>query len=390
MNGLRLSNLRNSRGFAIPTAIFVIIVVSLLALGGLYVAQNDATASTGIRRSWKAFNAANAGGTHLLGTWDRFTYGRMKPGEEYDTGWRKLPDGSDYRASVRRVDDGSVVNQMLYRIRTVGRPGRGVTAQRLVVTMAKADRAEGLCCDGAMKTRGLLNIRGTGAGVKVSGIDAVPTGWAGRCPVGLQDVPGIRVLEDANIDITGQPVLDGAPAILEDVSIKEQDFVQFGEVSYEDLAAAADKQYPNGLVLDELYPATADGKCITAAATNWGDPLVPGSPCWDYLPVIHVSGDLKVAGNGYGQGVLLVDGNMQVTGTFEFYGVVIVLGEADFRGSTDLFGGLLVRNGISADSESYLRGGTQLQYSSCSAGRAMLQATVARPLTGRHWFEVIE
>jgi hypothetical protein len=381
---------RGKHGFAIPAAIFVIIVVSLLALGGLYVAQNNAKANTGVRRSWKAFNAANAGATHILGRWDRFTYGSMSPGSSIETGWRDLPDGSDYSASVRRVDDGSDPNQMLYRIRTVGRPGEGVTAQRVVVTMARAIRAEGLCCDGAMKTRGQLDIRGTGAGVKVSGLDATPAGWAGRCPGGLQDVAGVRVLEDADISISGNPELEGIPAILEDASITEDDFTQFGDVSYEDLAAAADKQYPGGLVLDELYPSTSDGKCLTSAPTNWGDPLVPGSPCWDYLPITHVSGDLKVAGNAYGQGVLLVDGNLQVTGTFEYYGVVIVLGEADFRGTTDLYGGLLVRNGISADSESYLRGGTTLQYSSCSAGRAMFQATVARPLSGRHWFDVLE
>jgi hypothetical protein len=99
---------------------------------------------------------------------------------------------------------------------------------------------------------------------------------------------------------------------------------------------------------------------------------------------------LKISGNGVGQGILLVDGNFEVTGDFEFYGVIVVLGQADFKGSTELHGGLAVRNGVSAGDESYLRGGTTLQYSSCSATRAMGNAVIARPLSGRHWFEVVE
>ena len=391
MSGLRLSSgLPKNDGFVIPAVIFVIVVVSLLALSGLYVAQNNADASTGIRRSWKAFNAANAGGARTLANWDRWRYGGLAPGGSFDTGWRPLPDGSEYRGTIRRVDDNSDPLQMLFHVQTVGRPGPGVTAQRSLVTMARAVRPQGMCCDGAMKARGQLDIRGTGAGVKVNGFDVTPTAWAGRCTAPTADMPGIRIFEDGDVTISGNPELDGVPAVLEDATITDDDFTQFGELTYADLAAAADKQVPGGAVLDEIRPAVADGQCQTSPMNNWGDPIVPGSPCWDYLPIIHVNGDLKMTGNGVGQGVLLIDGDLQITGTFEFYGVVIVQGHADFRGTTDLHGGLLVRNGISADSESYLRGGTTIQYSSCSAARAMMQATVAKPLAGRYWFDVLE
>jgi hypothetical protein len=392
MSSFRLKGgLAKHDGFAIPAAIFAIIVVSLLALSGLYMAQTNATASTGIRRGWKAFNAANAGAAHVLATWDRWRYGGLAPGGLYDTGWQTLPDGSEYRATIRRVDDSSDPNQMLFRVGTVGRPGPGISAQRSLVTMTRAIRPQGLCCDGAMKARGLLDIRGTGAGVKVSGLDLTPTAWGGHCTGPLADLPGISILESDDISVSGSPELEGAPAIQEDATISDDDFTQFGELTYADLAASADKQLPSGLVLDEIAPSTTgEGACQTSSANNWGDPLVPGSACWDYLPVVHVGGDLKVSGSGYGQGVLLVDGDFQVTGTFDFYGIVIVQGHADFRGTTDLHGGLLVRNGVIADSESYLRGGTTIQYSSCSAARALSQATVAKPLDGRYWFDVLE
>jgi hypothetical protein len=95
-------------------------------------------------------------------------------------------------------------------------------------------------------------------------------------------------------------------------------------------------------------------------------------------------------GNAVGQGILLVDGDLEVSGTFDFYGVVVALGQADFKGTTDITGGIMVRNGVYAGEETWLRGGTSLQYSSCSAARAISHAVVAHPLAGRHWFEVVE
>jgi hypothetical protein len=377
-------------GFAIPVAIFVMVVLSLLALTGLYISRSNAEGNLGIRRSYQAFNAANAGGVHVLGTWDRWTYGVMNPGDSHDTGWVILPEGSSYRANVRRVDDGSDPDEMIYRLRTVGRPGPGFTAQRVIVTMASAVRAEGLCCDAAMKTRGPLAITGTGARVKVSGFDVDPSSWTGHCTSSPSDLPGILTPEDDDITTHGNPTIEGDPAVQENGSITEQDFSQFGELSYWELAAAADKQYVGDQHFASIQPVVVNGQCVRTAPTNWGDPLNPGAPCWRYLPVIHIAGDLFITGGAYGQGVLLIDGDIIVTGTFEFYGVAIVMGEADLRGTTEVYGGLLVRNGISGNLSSSLLGTTTLQYSSCAAARALFQATVARPLAGRHWFEVLE
>ncbi len=161
-------------------------------------------------------------------------------------------------------------------------------------------------------------------------------------------------------------------------------------MSYTDLAHMADKKFFGDQVIPEAYPVVEDGACKESVPTNWGDPRSTSSPCWDYMPVIHFDGNLHLSGNAYGQGILLVDGNLQVTGTFDFYGIVVVQGDADFSGTTSLNGALMVRNGINAGDESSLRGGTTLQYSSCSAAKALQHAIVARPLSGRHWFDVGE
>jgi hypothetical protein len=167
---------RRHDGFAIPAAVFVIVVLTLVAIAGLYIAQSNATANTGIRLSLRALYAADAGANQVIGTWGSSRYRLLNPGDSITTEWRTLPDGSQYQTTVLRVDDGRV-----YRLQTIGRPGRAGTAQRVIVTMVNVDVGVSTCCDAAMKTQGALNVMGVGAGVKVSGIDIPPTTWSGLC-----------------------------------------------------------------------------------------------------------------------------------------------------------------------------------------------------------------
>ncbi|UCC71237.1 MAG: hypothetical protein JSV86_12685 [Gemmatimonadota bacterium] len=381
---------RRLDGFAIPAAVFVIVVLTLLALSGLYIARSNATANVGVRLSLKALYAADAGATQVIGTWDRAQLLLLNPGDSVVTAWQTLPDGSQYRTSILRVDDDLSGSETLFRLRTVGRPGEGRTAQRVLVNMVRVVRADLMCCEAAIKLKGQLRVQGTGAGVKISGIDTPPTTWGPYCPADRTDIPGVSIQDSDALEILGTPILEGTPPVLEDTTIVSDDFVQFGELTYTDLARLAEKQIPGGQVLPDIAPIVAAGRCAEWEPTNWGDPGNPASPCWDYMPVIHVDGDLHISGNVYGQGILLVDGNLAVTGTFDFFGIVVVQGEADFRGTTSLNGSLLVRNGATSGEEASLRGGTTIQYSSCAAARALSMALVAQPLSGRNWFEVLE
>ncbi len=376
-------------GFAIPAAVFVIVIVSLLALGGLYVAQSNAAASNGTRLSLKAFYAANAGAEQVLATWKRRAYLTMAPGDSLDTNWQSLRGGAEYRTSVLRVDDGTDVDYAVYRLRTVGRPGPGRTAQRVLMTMVDAKRATAACCESAMKLQGQLRIQGTGGTVKVSGLDVPPPGWGGFCPAPSSDLAGIDMADLSELQINGLPVLEGTPPILEDPSIDEDDFSMFGDISYDQLADIADKRFLGNQTIPNISPATSGGECRTAVETNWGDPVAPGNPCSGYLPIVHINGDLRLTGSGVGQGILLVDGNLEVSGIFQYNGIVIVKGDLDLNGTTQINGGLLVQNG-DGTYRSVLRGDTTLQYSSCAISRSVATAVVTRPLAGRYWFEVLQ
>ena len=113
-------------------------------------------------------------------------------------------------------------------------------------------------------------------------------------------------------------------------------------------------------------------------------------PCWDYFPVIHITGNANVQSGGVGQGVLLVDGDLDLRGNFVFYGIIIVQGSLDTQGSGNrVYGGVMASN---ADFESQaLTGGSVVTNSTCAVSRAVLNnsgLTRVRPLVARSWVDL--
>lgn len=393
MRAMRRRSRRQAReGFAIPVAILVIVVVSMLALGGVYVALGNLASDTAVRRSWKALYAADAGAARVVATWDRTAYGALNPGDSVDTGWRPLPDGSSYRTIVLRVDAGAAGTPALYRLRTIGRPAQGATAQRVVLTMASGNTPGSVCCAGAMRVQGRLQLQAPSPinNVKAEGADFAPPLWGAQCPPAGPDVAGVSARDASDVQYLANGIADGSPPIAPDPSIDNASFTDFGVITYADLAAAADKTFIGNQSFSGIFPVSAGGQCTTALSTNWGDPLNPASPCFAYLPVIHVAGDLTISGAGFGQGIVLVDGDLDVSGTFEFYGVMIVLGKAEWSGSARLVGGALVRNRLNGAGITRVRQDAKVQYSGCAVSRALAKLATVRPLAGRHWFEVLQ
>lgn len=382
-------------GFAIPVAVLVIVVVSMLALGGLYVTLSNLAADAGIHRSWKALYAADAGATYVVANWDRTAYGALGPGDSLDTGWRPLPGGASYRTILLRVDDGAAGSSATYRLRTIGRPAQVATAQRVILTMARATLPGAICCRAAVRLQGNLQLVGAGppgsGPPKVDGTDVPPAIWGAQCPAPGPDEAGVSIQDEDDVLYIGSGHAEGSPPIEEDTSINDATFSDLGDLTYAELAAMADKTFlGNQNFAGTIFPQTSGGECLTASPTNWGDPLNPASPCFPYLPIVYVAGNLTISGGGYGQGILLVDGDLSVSGTFEYYGVVVVRGKAIWGGSARLIGGTLVRNRLGGTQTSQVRESAQVEYSSCAVSRALAKLAVVEPLAGRHWFEVLQ
>jgi hypothetical protein len=198
------------------------------------------------------------------------------------------------------------------------------------------------------------------------------------------------MITDADrIRLAAAAIVEGDPPVRTNAGPSE-----YGDVILwiRELARQSDLRYPGGSILAGPNPQTwANGECALSAPRNWGAPNLPGHPCFAYFPVIHVSGDLSIAGPGSGQGVLLVEGDLTVGGGFEFFGVVLVGGSLVVGGEgSQVWGGLRIGN--SASDTTRVLGGVRLQYSGCAVRRAVQGSKVQgpHPLAEFGWFEILD
>lgn len=391
---------RRRDGFALPLALAVMVATAILSVTSLQVALVDFQANRGARLSTRALFAAEAGAQRTLATWATGPWSALTPGDSASTGWASLPDGSRYRSVVLRVDDGST-GTPLFRVLTEGRPSRTATARRQVLTMITGGAAESLCCEGAAVVAGRLLARGESSGggrgrgrvatppPTVDGRDFIPSAWAGTCPTATSALPGVVVSRSRDVILRRNAEVEGSPPIREDRGLGPSVAEVLGGTAYDDLAARADVILPPGARFrSAIGPQASQGECATSASGNWGAPETPGSVCWNYLPIIHARGDLRIDRGGRGQGILLVDGDLTVRDGFRFYGIVVVKGKTTWRDGSTLTGGIVIGGGSRGNQQSQLRDAARFRYSSCAVARASADLGGTRFLDGRHWFEI--
>ena len=154
----------------------------------------------------------------------------------------------------------------------------------------------------------------------------------------------------------------------------------------------ADIVLSGGSITTMAPDSTIGGDCRTGQAfpSNWGNPQNPGAACFDWFPLIHITGDANVQSGGVGQGILLVDGDLELRGFFVFYGIIIVQGSVSTEGSGNrVYGGVMASNAV-FESQSFV-GGSVVTNSTCAVSRALLKnrnLTRVRPLASRSWVDL--
>ncbi len=388
-------------GFVLPVALFVLVILAMVSVTGLYTSRNEYRAAEATRQAAVALAAADAGAARTLALWGTVVPTLPAAGDSLVLDWQSLPDGSRYRSVVRRAPvatGGSPASRVLVRTTAVVRlPG---TARRTVVTVVEATSSGALCCEAAFKVQSGLRVTGANKTVPnsgISGVDAIPPAWnTATCPGARADIPGVVTSDATAVSTRSGGTIAGTPPVLEDTTVADADFADLGPLTYAALAGQADVTFAgNTRLRDVVGPVVAGGVCATGVATNWGSPLTPTGPCGSWAPVVRVTGNLTLQGTGQGQGVLLVDGDLTISGDFRYYGLVIVLGRLRLTAPGRIFGGILVRGGVGGGSQSEISSGGRIEYSSCAVQRAQAGISGMTPGAGvpgateRSWFEVV-
>ncbi|UCC85265.1 MAG: hypothetical protein JSW46_10285 [Gemmatimonadota bacterium] len=369
-------------GFGITAAILCLIVLSALALFGVSLQINEHESQIRSSSRTIAFYAAETGLVRGLENWRRPDV--IEEGETWLVDEGTLMGGARYRVEGMKLDDAGNVHG-LFAVRAVGLVGRGHTRE---TAMLVATVPLGSPVHGALRTIGQVKIAGR---AEVDGHDMVPPNWWDDCPPMLEHAAGVTMTDTTKMSRSGAAAVDGEPAV--DENPDTTGYFSFGDMSYEEVAAEANITLPHGTNVSGTQPVasyTFDGKCDTSDPYNWGEPEIDMTPCSDWFPIIHVTGDLTLSGSGSGQGILLVDGNLALCGGATFYGPVVVKGMVKSCGSGfRLFGGVVAgESDLNVAAGGVVVGASQIQYSACVVERAISRSRAGRPrpLIERPWF----
>jgi len=383
-------NLQNERGMALAIAIFALVVVGALVAGAFFAGTQEQRVGENSRRVQQSFGVAEAGVGERLRTWNtdslnrRPIYGATNPSDSVVIGTQNAPGGTgSFGGTTYKVGTNLFLIDVTGRDRASAAgpiAGGGGARQRLgiIARLAPVD----FNIHASLTTQGGVSI---GGNAQVNGVDQNPTGWA-DCTQPLQNQAGVRV-DSGTVTTGGNGTVAGVPPVVNDPSLSDSSFTNFGGATFAQLAARANITLSGGVY--KTQPTLVGANCNKADLTNWGDGMNPGSACSGYFPIIHIAGSATLNGD-QGQGILLVDGDLNVQGSYQFFGIVIILGDLKTAGggSTEahFWGGVMAKN---ADlSVQNLSGKATLNYSSCSI-LATLQATATPAMMkSRGWVQL--
>ena len=102
--------LREQTGFVMPTVIFALVILGVVAVAALSMASDEQRSSRAFRESGLAVYAADAGLRYALGTWDTTAVKALNPGDSLvvGSGWTSLPNRASYRVVIYKADSGQL------------------------------------------------------------------------------------------------------------------------------------------------------------------------------------------------------------------------------------------------------------------------------------------
>jgi hypothetical protein len=365
--------IQNTRGVALPMAIFALVVVGVLVGASFFIGRQEQAVGRNTVRLQQAFSAAEAGAQLQVANWDPSLFNTLEvdsqttyAGALSGTGW--------YRGSIRRL------NTLLFLVTSEGF-SRDSTARQRVGMLVRLRPVE-INVAAALETQGQVRVGGSS---QIDGNDNTPAGWVDCPPLG-PPLPGIRLPDADDISTSGcggesLTCVDGDPKVEEDPNINDSTLTTYGDASFDDWKALATKVITGGT--RKIEPSLTGGACNKADPNNWGSPLAPLLPCGSYFPIVWVEGNLNINGV-QGQGVLLVNGDLDVQGGFEFYGPVLVKGTLNTQGTGGHFNGGVIAANVDLDQNDIL-GNAVVTYSSCAVTRALQNSAPGAPLRSRSW-----
>jgi Tfp pilus assembly protein PilX len=384
---MRARGVSDERGIALAVAIFALVIIGALVAGTFYAARLEQQTGRNTFTAAQAAEAAEAGLKDAIVTQTATGLLALPIDPDLAAGGTDLPDLTvgGYTTTKRTINR---LTENVFLVRSLAARTEGAGTQVAARTIGQLIRLMQADVDINAGLTALGDVTITG-GAEVTGIDGVPPTWVDpslTCPP-LGNVTGVSY-NNGTLEITGAGTIGGAPDSALDATLNKDDMKE----TFDKLKALATlfMNNPNPPATVPAYTATVPPRCDTDVETNWGEPMVPGDPCFDYFPIIYHYGNLKLQG-GRGQGILLVEGDLTASGGMVFFGPVIVTGTLETTGNSGqgakFYGGVIAGN-VALDDLSKLAGGALVSYSSCAIHRALQNSALIGTLAERSWVQL--
>ena len=373
---------RNPRsGFALPAAIFSVILVSALVAGALFVATEELRAGRGDGADQRALAAAEWALERALLTWDS-RRNVTQPVGRTDTLMTEYAAPNDTLVVLAtRVQRRSV---WITATATRGGDGRGIPARHTVgASLRLVDTP--FPAPAALTSGGAVLVDG---GV-VDGRAAGPSGDSTTTCTASASAAGIRVPDVSRVTcplcatspgsgVFGLPPIDSS-------GVADSTYAAVVDATIASLVRRASIDLPGGTMAPR--PTVANALCDLTDPLNWGDPGGT-SPCVNWLPVVHVRGSAVLSPGSTGQGILVVDGSVRVEGGARFVGVVLARGEVTVTGpGAEIAGAVFAAPGGAAVTSRITDGGA-IRFAPCAVQRASMIAARLVATPERWWVEL--
>lgn len=375
---------RDRRGMALLTALFGIVVIALMISGAFFSSNQENRGGRNALVEQRAFAVAEFGLNSEVSNWDR---GRNLPGGmavgAVDSSRVYVAAGDTARVSITRLTPTSfwVMSEGMANIGNATLESRRQTSAYVRIAYPS------ITPKGAITTAG--NISLTGSAI-VDGRDTDPAGWGQCASIPNADVPAIVAAPGMSVSYKTQNIPSTPKVVYDSAAADSNTYVRYGSESWNSLVSNADIVLPGGTYNSDIEPIGTATTCDNTLLTNWGEPFRPGTVagCYGRYPIIYFSSSVKLNGNGYGQGILLVNGDLEINGKFEFYGLVIV--RDDIRkgnGTANIRGSVYAANTVLAD-PSFIAGNQDVVYSRCAVESALAGSAILVRVKERHWAQV--
>ena len=233
-----MTPIHDKKGFALPVAMFALVLVGVIAVGSFYMTLQEGRVSVAGEHAGIALNLAEAGITEVLAAWETDSFPDLPawtPVTAVDTTTEGI-----WAVDITRITDHLFFLQSTSQVSLGGAVLSGAT--RTLGTMVRISTPQ-MDPPAALLTRGAINVAG---GVLIQGSDQPPPGWGGVCSDPGDAKPGILTDDTTGVRVTGRGEINGDPPAEQDPSISDSTFTSFGDHDWNDLVSLANIRVPGG------------------------------------------------------------------------------------------------------------------------------------------------